>query len=167
MTEGQHTEREMYGPTNDRQERVHTRCWRGGPARHGSVSLSMLCCAVVGLTLSPGRDTARSRRRNKRSIPYVFSVSQPQPLDPCSHINCISSRTFLHDHGANATSHYGTCRVVFVVETSEGDDFAFTIEMVNFGAFSVAKEAAVTGTCPHPPAKYHSGDVMKMDPRVI
>jgi len=43
-------------------------------------------------------------------------------------------------------------RVVFVVETSEGDDFAmrrnFILEMVHFGAFSVAKEAAVTGTCP-------------------
>jgi len=43
-------------------------------------------------------------------------------------------------------------RVVFVVETSEGNDFAtrriFTLEMVHFGAFSIAKEAALTGTCP-------------------
>jgi len=41
--------------------------------------------------------------------------------------------------------------MLFVVETSEGDDFAtsriFTLEMVHFGAFSVAKEAALM---PHP-----------------
>jgi len=39
-----------------------------------------------------------------------------------------------------------------VVEISVGDDFStwrnFTLEMVYFGAFSVAKEAAVAGTCP-------------------
>jgi len=53
--------------------------------------------------------------------------------------------------------------VVFVVETSETDDFAtrrnFTLEMVHLGAFSMAKEAAVRGHAPpflHP-AKYHSG----------
>jgi len=42
--------------------------------------------------------------------------------------------------------------VVFVVETSEGDNFAtkriFTLEMVHLGAFSVATEAAVTVTIP-------------------
>ena len=40
--------------------------------------------------------------------------------------------------------------MVFVVETSEGGNFALrrnsTLETVHFGTFSVAKEAAVTGT---------------------
>lgn len=39
-----------------------------------------------------------------------------------------------------------------MVETIEGDEFAtqrnFTLKKVNFGVFSVAKDAAVTGTCP-------------------
>ena len=39
--------------------------------------------------------------------------------------------------------------MVFVVETSEGDDFATrrisTLEIVNLVAFSVSKETAVTG----------------------
>jgi len=53
--------------------------------------------------------------------------------------------------------------VVFVVKTSEGDDFAIrrisTLEMAHFGPFSVAKEAAVTETCPPSPLpnKYDSG----------
>jgi len=44
-----------------------------------------------------------------------------------------------------------------VVETSQADNFTvrrtFTLEMGNgdFGAFSVAKEAAVTGLCPPSP----------------
>jgi len=53
--------------------------------------------------------------------------------------------------------------VAFVVETSELNDFAkrrnFTLETVHSGAFSVAKEAAVTGTCPPPPAKYQNQNV--------
>jgi len=43
-------------------------------------------------------------------------------------------------------------RVVFVVESSDRDDFSrrriFALEMMHFDAFLVAKEAAVTGTCP-------------------
>ena len=49
-----------------------------------------------------------------------------------------------------------TARVVFVVETSEGDNFAtkriFTLEMVHFGEFSVAKGLQWRG---HVPVRYH------------
>ena len=37
-----------------------------------------------------------------------------------------------------------------MVETSEGTKRNFTLEMVHLGVFSVAKDAAVTGTCPLP-----------------
>ena len=44
-----------------------------------------------------------------------------------------------------------------MVETSEGDDFVtkriFILEMVHFGAFSVAKEAAMAGTGPPIPSQ--------------
>jgi len=42
-----------------------------------------------------------------------------------------------------------------VVETGKGDDFSmgriFTVEIMHCGSFSVAKETAVTGTCPPVP----------------
>jgi len=51
-------------------------------------------------------------------------------------------------------------RVAFVVETSERTTSPrgglFTLEMVHFAAFSMAKEDAVMGTYPPSPAKYYS-----------
>ena len=55
------------------------------------------------------------------------------------------------DQMQDNNSTHSLIRVVFVVETTvKGGNFAtmriFNLDMMHFGAFSVAKEVAVTGT---------------------